>query len=1035
MRHHVAIIIAGVVDPSGRKMVFTTGDDALFHSQFLQYPKGYRIYPSGIHSLSAFSAAIDDGASIATSGVTTWSILADDPAYSVGERPIDIFARVGAESLSADQVWFTQQLSAGATEITLSGGTAQSIRRLHIGTETIRLSANVPASGTVAITQRGDAMTIPMPHRANLSGFLARTIPVTSVPVEWIGRRVYVYVDDSLWRIMILTDNPHVDAHLVSFSMIDEVNVLSVQKKSCQVPAFATTLSPQTISLKFDLVSSRPGVAITASEPTAMQTSPTDFANNGFFTGGTQRTRNRTLLWYDWASTSDYRYRYGWNGIPEMTLHLVARHDPLIDATIPMQGGAGIAQLNISYDCYLGPARPGADLDEFLSDDMIYTLRRTTLGPVTYWAGEGLGYIGDESSDWALIHIWNEAHLYSAPWSAKYQGGSGSGRVRLKSRFCPQVGWPNSGSIPSPFAVGLVFRRNINAADNVAELATANTLTESLYERWSLCNEINSSREGPIALFDGSSPDYAHCFYPVRPKKDGDVHNVVVTPRNVVFALDAWWWDRTLASGGFDVDYCLPGCWWEPGIYQIKTVAQIPMTGTSGPVEIRWQEPSGEWLRALATVTYQGVSSNIYTYSIDPDVEMLDGAPCVGFGTWAGFADCQITPPTFIGREYLGNILAKIIASSDSTSGRISDSLGDGFGVPISSSAMLSFSDLIAGGLGSIYRFAADDELSYNDFIELACRITGSSIVGRMTDPTDLTAGWSPFAVPMGRPVPEEKKATWTDADIIGIPTTSDGFAGVVYTSYSITAGKRHWQVDDWLAGDILGQGEELEIDLTPILPRPSRLTDSSIEQLVGCLRDRFGVIRRRWSMRVPIERTINLGVGDVVAVTSEYLVDPAGGLGVENRLARILSITHDFVGAVSDVEMIAYAEYGAGWNLAFDVVITSMASSPSYDLQLLGSSGPEINDVRRERDLSQYQPLVSSSTYYRLVQTEGVGAGGISYGYLTSWDSTNHTATFYQTSVTSSPALSTGCRGVLIVASTAPSTADLFILGRDRLL
>lgn len=1035
MRHHVAIIIAGVVDHYDRKIVFSTGDDAFFHSQFVLRPKEYSIYPSGIQSLSAFSEAIDDGASIATSGVTTWSILSDNPAYPIGFRPIDIFARVGAESLSADKVWYTQQLSAGATEITLSGGTAQTLRRLHIGTEAIWLNANVPASGTVQILYRGDVMTLQSPHRANLSGFLARTIPVTSVPVEWIGRRVYVFVDDSLWRIMILTDNPHVDAHFVSFSMIDEVNVLSVQKKSCQVPAFATTLSPQTIGLNFDLVCSRPGVSIGVKEPSAMQTRPADFVNNGFFTGGTQVTRNRILLWYNWMRTSYYQYRYGWNGIPEMTLYLVARHDPLIDVTIPMQGGAGNAQLNIAYDCYLGPARPGADLDEFLQEDIIYCLRRTTLGPVTYWAGEGLGYIGEESADWALLHLWNETHQYAAPWAAKYQGGSGSGRVRLKARFCPQVGWSNSGSIPSPFAVGLVHRRNINAADDVAELATANTLTESLYEQWSLCNELNSSREGPIALFDGSSPDYVHCFYPVRPKKNGDVHNVVVTPKNVVFSLDTWWWDRTLASGGFDIDYCLPGLWWEPGIYQIKTVAQIPMAGTTGQVEIRWQEPSGEWLRALATVTYQSVSSNVYTYSIDQDVEMLDGSPCVGFGTWSGFESCQITPPTFVGRGYLGNILAKIIASSDSTSGRISDSLGDGFGLPISSTAMLSFSDLIAGGLGSIYRFAADDELSYNDFIEIACRITGASIVGRLTDPTDLIAGWSPVAVPMGRPIPEEKKAVWTDNDIIGIPTTSDGFAGVVYTSYSITAGKRHWQVDDWLAGDILGQGEELEIDLTPIIPNPSRLTNSSIEQLVGCLRDRFGVIRRRWSMRVPIELTINLWVGDVVAVTSDYLVDPAGGLGVANRLARILSITHDFVGAVSDVEMIAYAEYGAGWNLAFDVEISS-ASSPSYTLTILGSSSStEINNVRRERDLSQYRPLVNSSTNYRLVQTEGSGAGGIALGYLTAWNATNHTATFYRTSSTASPQLASGNRCVLIISTTVTSTADLFLLGRDRLL
>lgn len=1039
MRHYLAVVISGVVTSDGRPIVYSSGDDDLHDSIFREGT--YALRRGALQSISAFSSSIEDGASSATSGVTTLSLHADDLSV-IGYRPIDIFSRVGAESLTTSQLWATQTVSAGDTTIQLLSGTAQTVSPalLHVGVETVLASStSIPSSGSITVS-RGQCGTVAMPHRANLSGFLARTIPVSIVPVEWIGRRVHVFVDCQLWRTMILTDDPHVDAYSVTLSLIDAVNVLSIQKKSCQVPAYSTTLSAQTISLTHDLVYSRPGFSVPVTRANAMVTTPATFAStNGGFTGGTQAAREAVLYAFKWwQKPLGADYLYGKTGLPPLTLRLTA--DPVAGTNyettyeLEMNGGTGTATTTITSTCYLGPARPSQNLDDFLAEasSRTFYLRRATFGPVTYWTDATFAIGG--AIGWSSPTIWNTSNNGS-PWGLSM---TSSGRILLKSRYAPQTGWPDAGLLPNdrPFWVGLVSRRNLSAADDPAELSTAESLVDGLYSTWASSPRSNSQVYGPVELYRGDGPDFYHSFYAIRSRNEGEIHNVVVTPLGVVVQLDADQWMRTRTSGSIDVDYCENGLWWEPGIYQIKTTATIPMSGNSGEVEIRWQEPSEEWLRAVATVTYVSTSAGVSTYNINQDVTMLSGAPCVGFGTWHGFAACQITPPTFVRSAHLGSILARIIASSDSTSGRISDSLGDGFGIPISSQGMLSFSATIAAGCGSLFRFAADEDLSYNDFLELACRISGSSVVGRLTDPADLVAGYGPVSVPMGRPMASESRARWTDADIIGIPTTADGFAGPVYTSYAITAGRRHWQVDDWLAGDLLGQGEELELDLTPIVLHPELLTNDGIEQLVDRLRDRYGVIRRRWSLRVPIEKTIDLGVGDVVSVTSEYLIDPAGGLGVTDRLARILSITHDFTAAVSDVELIAYASYGAGWAASYDVQISSV-SSTTYTLQILGTSSPStVPDYRREQDLALYPPTVSSSSYYYLVQTEGTAAGGIAQGYLTAWNASTHTATWIRTSITASPTPSgNGYRCVLVPATIPASQVDLFQLGRDRLL
>lgn len=1039
MRHYVAIQIAGICNAAGLPIVFSSGDDAAHNSIFRT--ASYDLRPGQLLSISAFSESIEDGASVSTSGVTAFVLPADDRT-GIGYRPIDIFSRLGAESLAADQVWATQGVTAGASTLQLSAGTAQTISPvlLHIGTEAVvPSSASIPASGAVTVT-RGALGSLAMPHRASLSGFLARTIPVTTVPVEWIGRRVYVYVDNALWRVMMLADNPGITAHNVTLSAVDVVNQLSIAKKAGSAPAYSTSLATQSIGLEFDLFQSRPAVSVGFSPASALTTTPGSFGANGAFEGGTSTARQRLLYLFGWYQKSGgWNYRFGSSGLPGLTLTVEtypSGGDNGSTYDLQMSGGAGSAALSPSTTCYLGPATPGANLDAFLDEASArnFYLVRAIFDAATYWAGLDSPTFPGQSSDWPAMAKWYESSGAESLVSAKF---TADGRLSMVSRASMQVGYVDWSLFTSPHVVGVIYRRNLAGDEAPAEVATGDDLLAGLYSRWASSGIANGSIDGPVHLDPGDEPDFYHCFYPVRPRTDGDVHNVVVSSRGVVFALDGYGWPRDRASASLDVDYCEPGLWWEPGIYTIKTTAEIPLAGSSGEVEIRWQEPSDEWLRAVAEVTFVETSGGVSTYQIGQNVEMLDGSPCVGFGCWHGFEPCQITPPTFIRRSSLGAILAQVIASTDSTSGRLGDGLGDGFAVALSRRGYLSLLATVPAGLPASYRFAADEDCGYNDLLDIACRLSGRSIVARLDPDMPAESAYGPHAVPMGRPASNEVVATWTDDDIIGIPSTADGYAGPVFSSYNITVGERTWRANDWLAADLLGQGDEMSLDLTPIVARPRQFTDDMVATLIDRLRDRFGVIRRRWSLRVPIDIGINRHVGDVVAVTSAYLIDPAGGLGVTSRLARILSISHDFSGGACDVELIAWAEYGAGWSASYDVYIQSVSSS-TYTLQLLGATTPTtVVDMRRDEDLTRYAPSIGAGKTCYLVQTEGVAAGGMRQGYFTSFDAANRVATFYASQQTNNPTTTTGYRAVVVpaVPGLPAGQLDLFRVGRDRLL
>lgn len=1039
MRHYVAIQIAGICNAAGLPIIFSSGDDAAHNSIFLS--ASYDLRPGQLLSISAFSESIEDGASVATSGVTAFVLPADDRT-GIGYRPIDIFSRLGAESLAADQVWATQGVTAGASTLQLSAGTAQTISPalLHIGTEAVvPSSASIPASGAVTVT-RGALGSLAMPHRASLSGFLARTIPVTTVPVEWVGRRVYVYVDNALWRVMMLADNPGITTHNVTLSAVDVVNQLSVAKKAGSAPAYSTSLESQSIGLEFDLFQSRPAVSVGFKPASAMTTTPGSFGANGQFVGGTSTGRQRLLYLFGWYDKSGgWDYRYGSSGLPPLTLTLTAyptggENESTYELTLT--GGAGSASTSTSSPCYLGPATPGINLDDFLGEasGRSFYLLKAEFGASTFWAGLDMVAFPGQSLDWPGQSTWFLQSTKNSALSAKF---SADGRISFVSRFSAQSGYIDWSVFTSPIVSGIIHRRNLAGDETPAEVATGNRLLAGLYADWAATSLPNSSLDGPFRSETGNEPDFWHIFYAVRPKTDGNVHNVVVTPRGVALVLDGYGWPRDRAAASLDVDYCEPGLWWEPGIYTIKTTAEIPLAGTSGEVEIRWQEPSDEWLRAVAEVTFVSTSGGVSTYQIGQNVEMLDGSPCVGFGCWHGFEPCQITPPTFIRRASLGAILAQVIASTDSTSGRLGDGLGDGFAVALSRRGYLSLLATVPAGLPANYRFAADEECGYSDLLDIACRLSGRSIVAQLDPDMPAEFAYGPHAVPMGRPASNEVVATWTDDDIIGIPTTADGYAGPVFSSYDITVGERTWRANDWLAADLLGQGDEMSLDLTPIVVRPRQFTDDMVATLIDRLRDRFGVIRRRWSLRVPIDIGINRHVGDVVAVTSAYLIDPAGGLGVTSRLARILSISHDFAGGACDVELIAWAGYGAGWSASYDVYIQSVSSS-TYTLQLLGATTPTtVVDMRRAEDLTRYAPSIGAGKTYYLIQTEGNAAGGMRQGYFTSFDAANRIATFYAAQQTNNPTTTTGYRAVVVpaVPGLPAGQLDLFRVGRNRLL
>ena len=1055
MRHRIDIQICGVVPvdwgQADDSIIWSTDDRAD------RWTLGYRA--GALIDVGAFSAAIEEGQAIAQSAVTSFSIIADEKRAGIGNRAIDYFGRVGAENLTSADVWATVGVAAGDTSVALTGGTAQALAApyaLHIGTELVwpsPIDQTIPADGTITIN-RGRCQTLARPHRANNAGLLARTIPVTKYPTQWIGRRVLVYVDGVIWREGLLTENPQISGDQILFSYVSNENMLSVDRSGDYIPTYGTTLVPTSSAnwssqeLEWTPFWSVPEKRIQIANSECNELTRSDIEEQddsnlweiNSTNGATGAAAKLVSAWWHW----DGELLGVWclprvfaeiSGPKNNTIEWSHRTPFLVENTSnqyfendgdpPNCLYAGIVlSLDTASQAY--QAMMAANLAESgWQLTGIRTAPFTSANPssemVTAKTGESSGLY--ESSSACVYGMYDAA----APICFKLGGG-----VILCRNCCSsQEGYPFTHDV----TWGIVWRRNLRP-DETVDVTSANG---NLFTDYPVLNVNGSdwvSQKRPI------NPDgrvSVSLCYPIRPTDDGTVHHVIVSNGCALY-WDAWTvpYDIDRFSVGVDI----ATAYWELGLNAIQTLALIPGVGdTWADVSINWEEPDGTTFSATATVRRWTAydSGGVYGYHIQ-NVKMDDGTTVVGFGTWPGHAACTITRPVRASGR-LGTIVPLIVASDDGTSGRPYDGLGDGLGCPLTAMGVLSLATLDGSSLPAYWQFSPTNT-SYADFLRIAALASGKMIVGR-PNPISNAGGdviqYGPEARPSGRPTAGEAVAAWTDDDFVGLPMSS-GESGLVYTSYRLVAGDTlSLSAIDWLAADQLGQGEACEIDLTGIYSRPRMIRKENAAALIDELRDRYGTQRRRWSVQIPIDIGLSRCVGDVIDVTSEYLIGADGtGPGVSHALARIVSISHDFKSGLCTVDLLAWASYGAGYNISLQGTIMSVSSS-TYVVRFPLTGDTPADTERRRRDVLGFMPDgYSSSYYYNLIGVSGYMSGGYMYGYFVSGSRTVTDTyvewSFYRSSY-GTPSPTTGTNVALIARQNRTATADLFRLNRDKLM
>lgn len=1006
--------------------------------------------------LGPFQAQCPEGDTVAQSSVTSITLVSDDRTAH-GSRPIDIFGAVGAEGLSSSLVWQTLGLDAGASSITIQyvsgASTIPANTYLHIGTEMIMASQAWDATATSSITcTRGLGGSQARPHRAALGGYLARTIPVTTYPTEWIGRSVSVYVDGKLWRKGFLVENPLITKDQVVLSYVSQENLLSVDKSGEYIPSNGTTLVPTTEELVDGYWSL--WVNTPARSVPVQASAITQYYDKGFILGDEE---DIILSGATIGKTSTIATRVmglcdGWTGD-----RLGRYYQPRVLVTLgrlPYSAGSGDTgelgyPINANYISW--PSMSDQSVTLWIiwdkNDPSWLAANAATSSSYTWYIQrfDTTAFCGPCTSNIDFVYAGNRGGSYNQePYAASEDSGSPfdftmrQHGVEVYSHVCSQVGYSTYHA--DPYYVGVISRRNIRDDETVQPESESNTLFGA---------PLAPMQPEPDWYTGGQTlpcpPNKASKFwqyYPVRPYADGDVHRQVGR-KGCCLTLDMWRVDNSMQTFVLPCDVAT--AYWEVGmpyIYTYATVPGITDAGSSGMVSIQWEEPDGEVMTATANLYRRAERDNgsYCCYAIDT-VTTPRGQQVAGFGTWPGHQACTITPPVYT-RGSLGSVLAEIVSSADGTSGREYDTLADGLGCALTHESIRSMGTLSPGNLPDVWRF--DPTVSgYRDYITAATMLSGTMLVGKPDQGSAVLYG--PAAVPAGRPSSMERVAAWSDDDIIGLPTSS-GDRGLVYTSYRITAGDRVVSMADWLASDLLGQGESCEIDLTNIYPHPEQVTAESLYSILNSLHDRYGVPRRRWSLTVPLDLGLDRCVGDVVSITSEYLVSATGQLGVSGVLARIMSITHDLVGGKCDVELLSWSTYGAGYSQAWDMTITAV-SSTTYTLSF--DIAPVSDPATRERqsyDMVSSEPdqlniNMARCTYYAYTY-KGVGAGGWIAGYFTSWDitsPTSGTATMIRTNYIS-PLPNVGSKVLVVAYGGSVTTIPLkmnyaFKKGASRLL
>lgn len=971
MRHHVAIEITGIC-PAG-----STTPWRWCGYQPLSPTASTRA--NALLSIGQISASVAEGEAVAQSGVTAIVLNMDDmTAY--GTRPIDIFGVVGAENLSATQVWSTRSVAAGDTSVTIeTGPTFSSGQVLHIGSEMMTATAARTSTGSQSVTvTRGQGGSLASPHRAALSGFFARTIPVTSVPCVWIGRRVNIYVDEALWRSGYLVDNPQINGNQIVLQYVSAENLLSSERSGDYIPTYATTLAPTTSDASWHNrwagnFYSIPEMVLDIPYSKASHLTKAQALDNyaGYNTIQSPAGTKLQCMWWhydgeDLGVNDTPRVFVTWSrGVVNLEAGDTGESSYTLEAATNAYQEFGGSFITLDWQYYTWQESYKA-MDECVdTHSNLWTLSsvRTSAYTSTGYA-QSIAYPGAQSYTWGITYPYAYDYDEDEPFAWQLQQTS----VLVHNCMSSGAGYPLK---HDPTYFGIMWRHNVVGPYE------ANATNGNLYAPLPVCNVWYSTMESQIRPCPVDRLYKRGDLYPVRPKQNGDVHNSY-TINGCGLVFDAYLMLYTDTDGTIPCDVAT--AYWEVGTNTICTLELIPGISTDwAPIAISWVEPDGTEFSATAEVKRASSSdySTYYGYRIR-SVTLTNGNQCVGFGTWPGQGPCQITRPvSTTGR--LGEIACRIISSGDGTSGRQYDNLGDGLGCPITGYGALSIYQMSVG-LAMSWQYDPT-QTSYGDYLRTAALCSGKMLVGAID-----SGGYGPHAVPAGRPILGEQVAVWTDGDIVGLPSSSSD-SGLVYTGYHVKTKWEEYTIPDWLAADLFGQSNECEIDLTGLTG--SSLVARTIVKglanyIVDSLRDRFGSTRRHWSLEVPIDIGLQRCVGDVVAITSEHLIAPDGTVGVSGYLARIMSISHDLMTGRCHVELVAYGAYDAGYAPCWDVTLASV-SGTTYTFNFVTSSDPVVAQ-RQIYDRMHFSP--TSGTHY-VVGITGQGSSGYMYGNITSWSPT----------------------------------------------
>ena len=965
MRHNLAVWIAGVTDSSGRLITWDFGAD---YGPQLTSGSTY-ITRSHLLSVGSYTESIEDDRSVATSGVLSIVLPADDGA-KLGYRPMDIFSRIGESGFSAGEVYSTPGFTAGAYNITLTklSGTVSTPLTLHIGTEAIYItnpSTISSGSPTVCSANRGRSMTQQTAHRADGSGFLARTIPLTTKPCVWIGRRVWLYVDAHPWRELFLVSNPVVTGESVTLQAVGVENKLTIQRSNNYTPTYATTLAPlsaQGHSRSWAPVYSREPVTVSLAYGGSNSTwSNLSSAQSLSSITATDGQRLRQLAKY--SSSGELAGEFG---NPTMRLHLIgtsssAQHVYLSLLSTGRWPNASSPSSTQTWDRLSFESDP--TFSSLVSNYPSYGARlaEVAFGGLSWWNPCAASLQDADYSNPGIWFVDNEA-----PFSVGFWQGPSVSVLQFRWRANPQSGFLTSGL---QLWGGVLSRRNRRPDEDLSPIF-ANTLWAGL-PAWGSQQPIRPD-----------SANLVYLTYGVRPLAQGDVHNEVAAS-GIVASVDMW---RGVSGMPFGPQCSVADTFWEMGQQRIQVLQELPI-GTCGPVTVTYTEPDGTELSADLLLERDSLHdvSPYYAYRVTRAVMHGTTQPCVGFGNWPQQPVCQITRPTGIDAtaiQGIGLLLAEVVASGDGTSGRYGDDLGDGLNVQLWGNGFISLRS-VQSAIPAPYHYTPTDDMSYDQVVE-TCLLLGQSWLRQIT----LRQGYYQPQLSVcyaGKPSYDDVRLQITDAEIIGVPSSS-GAGCQIFTGYSITCGSTTYTFPDWLAADLHGTGDTKEIDLTPILDERD-FGATGVQQLVAGLRDRFGTLRVRWSFTIPVDLGFKLAVGDVLQVTSQWLISATGQQGVSGEVARVVSLTHDWQAGTTQVDSLAWAEYSTGYNVTLRVYCEGGSAGTEVDM-VNGWDEDWFTDEENEANSDDYwlfwnmdgpHPMPSGTQliYYPTFSTDELGACG----------------------------------------------------------